>query len=96
MANTKTVEQKRDIAQELRDDLETLKAAKRGEVQLRQRTFVQVSPPAEIRARLKLSQHDFARSECTLHPRLGTGTSSAQRACDSTFADCRSAARGFS
>lgn len=60
MANTKTVEMKRDIAQELRDDLETLKAAKGGEVQLRQRTFVQVSSPAEIRSRLKLSQHDFA------------------------------------
>jgi putative transcriptional regulator len=59
MAQTKSVK-RRDIAQELRDDLEVLKAAKRGEVTLRQRTFVQVAPPAEIRARLKLSQHDFA------------------------------------
>ncbi len=60
MAQKKDTNKKRDIAQELRDDLETLKAAKRGEVQLRQRTFVQVAQPAEIRSRLKLSQHDFA------------------------------------
>lgn len=49
-----------DIAQELHDDLETLQAAKRGEVKLRERTYVEVAPPAEIRARLNLSQHAFA------------------------------------
>src|SRR5689334_13111018 len=60
MAQKKNAEKKRDIAQELRDDLEALKAAKRGDVKLRQRTYVQVASPAEIRARMKLSQHDFA------------------------------------
>ena len=56
----KSAEKKRDIAQELRDDLEALKAAKRGEVKLCQRTYMQVAPPAEIRARMNLSQYDFA------------------------------------
>jgi putative transcriptional regulator len=60
MAQAKDAKKKRDIAQELREDLEILKAVKRGEVQLRRRTFVQVAPPAEIRNRLQLSQHDFA------------------------------------
>jgi putative transcriptional regulator len=60
MAQTKEANKKRNIAQELRDDLENLKAAKRGEVQLRTRTFVQVAAPAEIRNRLNLSQYDFA------------------------------------
>jgi putative transcriptional regulator len=60
VAQTKGASKKRDIAQELRDELEVLKAAKRGDVQLRTRTYVQVAPPAEIRSRLKLSQHDFA------------------------------------
>ena len=60
MAHTTSANKKRDIAQELRDDLATLQAAKRGEVKLRERTYVEVAPPAEIRARLNLSQHDFA------------------------------------
>ena len=53
-------ETKRNIEQELIDDLEVLKAYHRGERTLRTRTFVKVSPPAEIRNRLKLSQHAFA------------------------------------
>ena len=60
MAQTKGAHKKRDIAQELRDDLEMLKAAKDGKVKLREHTFVEVAPPVEIRTRLKLSQHDFA------------------------------------
>jgi putative transcriptional regulator len=60
MAQEKVAKKQRDIAQELRDEVEVLKAAKRGEIQLRKRTFVQVASPAEIRNRLNLSQHDFA------------------------------------
>lgn len=53
-------EPKRNIEQELLEDLEAVKAYKRGERTLRTRTFVKVSPPAEIRGRLKLSQDAFA------------------------------------
>ncbi len=51
---------KRNIEQELLEDLEAVKAHNRGEVDLRSRTFAEVSPPAVIRNRLKLSQHAFA------------------------------------
>lgn len=54
------VAKQRNIEQELLADLEAVKAHKRGEVDLRKRTFAKVSPPAEIRSRLKLSQHAFA------------------------------------
>jgi putative transcriptional regulator len=53
-------ESKRNIEQELLEDLEVVKAYKRGERTLRTRTFVKVSPPAEIRSRLNLSQDAFA------------------------------------
>lgn len=51
---------RRNIEQELLDDLEAVKAYKRGEIELRTRTFKKVAPPAEIRNRLNLSQHAFA------------------------------------
>lgn len=51
---------KRNIEQELLEDLEAVKAHNRGEIDLRKRTFVTVAPPAVIRNRLNLSQHDFA------------------------------------
>ena len=51
---------KRNIEQELLEDLDALQAYNRGEIELRQRTFVKVPAPAEIRTRLKLSQHAFA------------------------------------
>jgi putative transcriptional regulator len=51
---------KRNIEQELLDDLEAVKAHNRGEINLHTRTFIAVSPPAEIRRRLKLTQHTFA------------------------------------
>lgn len=51
---------KRNIEQELLDDLEAVKAYNQGEIELHTRTFVQIAPPAEIRNRLKLSQHAFA------------------------------------
>lgn len=51
---------KRNIEQELLEDLEAVKAHNRGEVDLRSRAFAEVSPPAVIRNRLKLSQHAFA------------------------------------
>jgi putative transcriptional regulator len=52
--------QKRDIEQELLEDLEAVKAHNRGETELHKRTFAKVSSPAAIRNRLKLSQHAFA------------------------------------
>ena len=60
MAKTNVAEPKRNIVQELLEDLEAVDAYKRGEIELRTRTFVKVAPPAEIRNRLKLSQHAFA------------------------------------
>jgi putative transcriptional regulator len=54
------VAKKRNIEQELLEDLEAVKAHNRGESDLRSRTFAEVSPPAVIRNRLKLSQHAFA------------------------------------
>ena len=51
---------KRNIEQELLEDLEAVKAHKSGEADLRTRTFAEVSSPAVIRKRLKLSQHAFA------------------------------------
>lgn len=54
-------ENKRNIEQELLEDLETLKAFHRGEAELRTRTVdLSISPPAEIRKRLNVSQHAFA------------------------------------
>jgi putative transcriptional regulator len=50
----------RNIEQELLEDLEAVKTHHRGAAQLRTRTFAEVSPPVEIRRRLKLSQHTFA------------------------------------
>ena len=50
----------RNIEQELLGDLAAIKAHRGGAAELRTRTFVEVSPPAEIRRRLKLSQHAFA------------------------------------
>jgi putative transcriptional regulator len=52
---------KRNIEQELTEDLENLKAFHRGEKELVTRTVdLTVSPPAEIRKRLNVSQHAFA------------------------------------
>jgi putative transcriptional regulator len=50
----------RNIEQELLEDLEAVQAHKRGAAPLRTRTFAAVAPAAEIRRRLKLSQHAFA------------------------------------
>lgn len=51
---------KRDIGQEILDGIAEIKAYKRGEKKLRTRRFNAPAPPAEIRARLNLSQHAFA------------------------------------
>ena len=53
-------ENQRDFEQELQESLEDIRAYKRGEKQVRTRTYTEVPPPAEIRTRLKLSQHAFA------------------------------------
>jgi putative transcriptional regulator len=52
--------EKRNIEQELLDDLEAVKAHNRGDSDLRTRALAGVSSPAEIRKRLNLSQHAFA------------------------------------
>lgn len=51
---------KRDIGQEILDGITEIQAHSRGEVTLRTRRVASPAPPAEIRARLKLSQHAFA------------------------------------
>jgi putative transcriptional regulator len=51
---------KRDIGQEILDGIAEIRAHKRGEGNLRTRRIAAPAPPAEIRARLKLSQHAFA------------------------------------
>ena len=53
-------EEKRNFEQELLESIEDVRAYKSGERTLRTRTFRKVSPPAEIRSRLKLSQDAFA------------------------------------
>jgi putative transcriptional regulator len=53
-------EVKRNFEQELLESIEDIRAYKRGDRKLRTRTIVKVSPPAEIRDRLNLSQDAFA------------------------------------
>ncbi len=51
---------RRNIEQELLEDLEAVIIYNRGATKLCSRTFAQVSPPAVICERFKLSQHAFA------------------------------------
>jgi putative transcriptional regulator len=54
-------EPKRDFEAELEESIEALRAFNRGENNLRTRTIdLSISPPAEIRKRLNVSQHAFA------------------------------------
>jgi putative transcriptional regulator len=53
-------EAQRDFEQELQESIEAIRAFRRGEKKLPTRSYVKVPPPAEIRSRLKLSQHAFA------------------------------------
>ena len=50
---------KRNIEQELLDDLDALSAYNRGEIELHQRTFVKAHAPAEIRKWVKPSPRAF-------------------------------------
>lgn len=50
----------RNIAAEILNGLDEIKAYKRGEVALRTRQLSEPSPPQEIRLKLKLSQSAFA------------------------------------
>ncbi len=51
---------KRDIGQEILDDIRDIKAYKDGKKALRTRTITEPAPPQVIRAKLKLSQSAFA------------------------------------
>ena len=60
MTNQNQANPQRDFEQELQESLEDIRAHQSGQRPLRIHVFTQVAPPAEIRRRLKLSQHAFA------------------------------------